>query len=1176
MAVTADRVVVELQAKLDQYKRQLADGERKFDKHMGNMRRQAGLTEKSTVRSFNTIGAASRSMASSLRTSALALASVAGATAGVRVLADFAQAMSTVAAVTQATETQFASLEKKARELGASTRFSATQAAEGMLYLARAGFDTDQVLGSIEGTLQLAQAGNLDLGRAADIASNVLQGFRLEVAETARVVDVMALAANSSNTDVVQLGEAMKYAGPIAAGLGVGIEDTAAAVSALSDAGLQGSMAGTGLRRVMIGLEKQSKQGEQVLAKYGLTMKDVSISATGSLANSLDLLADKGVNTADAIALFGLRGGPAFEVLQSSIPKVRELADAYDEAGGTAERIADVMDKNLNGALLATKSRLEELILALGDAGAEDGLVIALEGLQALLTVTAENADILGVALVALAVRAVLPLAAAALGKALPAIASLRTALGLLTVQGGAALVTTQALSGSMALLASSGPAIAIGAAAAAFIVLSRNAREGREAIERAGKAIDDINTFLADTEEFDGFVNLKTGAENTIPVFNDMRDAALEIVDALQKVSATTIATQIQQGSAAVAKAQAALDDLEKKQAQSRLNKSEGFEGRRILERGGSITDIETEFDAQIIAARQSLARAKIQLKGVVEGAFGEGGVDIGAAIAEGGIDGLVRALNQRSTDLKNVGAIEQERKNIEELYASLDRAKEAGADAAVKRFEEQIAIAEATIDFLKDGFKEVDARALARETVRDNGDSGGGSTDKERKAAESVLADLEKAILDTYDAERKAAEDLYNDRIKAIETLGLKGQEAANQQLAAEIALNDERKRIDAEEQKAKDDKAAREAALVDKEEELLRRVLDARDRAAGRSIEIALRDFDARKTLLERSFDDSVEGERRKNAALAALEEERQTFLDEARTATSGFETDNPVDARIKQIEAARDKELALEQEKLETLIGYQEEYNARKLEIETAAEEQIAAVRRAALAGQLGQAAEVFSGLSGLAKAYAGEQSGIYKTLFGVEQAFRAGQALLAAPAAAAKALAEVPYPLNLAASALVYAQAIAQVAKIGSVQPGFARGVVNLQGPGSSTSDSIDARLSKGESVVTAEGTRLNAPLIKLMNRGIDVRAQLERISQPAAINPAFITGGGRSINIGGFTLEVLGNVTEDTLPSLRAEMDRAINDLKSSFSGVIDKNETHTTPRHERNRFFKG
>jgi TP901 family phage tail tape measure protein len=304
-----------------------------------------------------------------LRQALGALTAGVGLATAIRTLASFGQEMSTLQAITRATGAEFDALRTKAQELGATTRFSATEAAQGMTFLARAGFDANEVFGSIEGTLTLAQAGALGLGEAADIASNVLTGFRLEVSRTGEVVDTLALAANSSNTDVRQLGDAIKFVAPVAASVGVSLQEATAAIGALSDAGLQGSLAGTGLRRVISELESPTTKTTEILAKLGLTADDVRVSEVG-LTTALSRLAGAGIEAGEALEVFGDRGGPAFLVLQDSIPRVQQFTEELGSAEGTAARIASTMDDNLNGAILATRSAFEGLILALGDSGA--------------------------------------------------------------------------------------------------------------------------------------------------------------------------------------------------------------------------------------------------------------------------------------------------------------------------------------------------------------------------------------------------------------------------------------------------------------------------------------------------------------------------------------------------------------------------------------------------------------------------------------------------------------------------------------------------------------------------------------------------------------------------------------------------------------------------------------
>lgn len=1171
MAVTADRVVVELQAKLDQYRRELAAGDRDFDRHMKNMRTQAGLTERATVKSFGVIGAAGGAMAASLRSSALALAGVAGATAGIRVLADFAQAMSTVRAVTGATETQFDALEKKARQLGATTRFSATQAAEGMLYLARAGFDTDQVLGSIEGTLRLAQAGNLDLGRAADIASNVLQGFRLEVTETARVVDVLALAANSSNTDVGQLGEAMKYAAPIAAGLKVGVEDTAAAVSALSDAGIQASMAGTGLRRVMIGLETQSKQGQKVLAKYGLTMEDISMRSTGSLANSLQRLADAGITTADAMTLFGLRGGPAFEVLQSSIPKVRELTAEYEAAGGTAERIAEVMDKNLNGALLQTKSRLQELILAMGEAGAEDTLIAALEGLSALLTLAAENADILSVAIVALTVRALLPMAAAMGGKVLAAAAGLRAQLVILNAIAGTSVTTLGSLAAVGGRLAFAfGPlSLAIGAAAAAYVVLARNAREGREAMERARASIERMNKALQETADFSPFETLADEAAFANPVIERLRDALGDVADEIKRIGSLTLAQQAATILAEINEAKSALEDLEKQRAKA-LAGREAVSRYAAAETGGvgSLSgDGKTKFDKDIRDANAEIARLEARLRAMGKGIFGEGGVNIAEALRKGGFEELAKQIEQRFTGVINTGVIARELENIAALQSQLETAKEKGLDTAAARFEQQIEIAQETIRLLEAGLDEGSAREVARETVQDRRSNDSGDLNQQTKRA---LEEIRDGYRKTFETEREMVARIRDERLAAIEKAKIGQAEADDLREKANAVYLEQIAEIEAAELRADNESYQRRANQTAKEISLLEEIERARDEMLGRSLALLEREYEARRAAIEREIKDNE----RKQQALAALDEEYAARRQEHEDRVLG--RGRHASSEVERLQAEQAEKLALLEEWYAENLDREQEYLARRIEINAEAEAEITRMRQEAAAAQLDAAEKGFGAAHDLAKKFAGQNKGITKALFLAEKAAALASAYVQMNLAVAKASAAAPPPANVPLITAARVTGMATIAGIAaSAISGFKDGVVRLRGPGTTRSDSIPAWLSKDESVMTAEATRKNERLLRLMNDGVDVEGQLARINQPLNVNQSIIGGGARNVSVAGSSLIFNGPVDEGSIPALRALIDQRDREIEDRIRQVIARDRTRSTPRHERPRFFQ-
>lgn len=314
------------------------------------------------------------------------VAAAAAAFGAVRVGAGFEEQMSAVLAITQASGAEFDALSAKARELGASTVFSAQEAAEGMEFLARAGFNAEQIIGALPGTLDLAAAGALELGSAADIASNVLTGFGLAAEEAGRVSDVLAKAAASSNTNVQQLGEGLKFVAPIAAGLGVSMEETTAAIGKLSDAGLQASVAGTGLRRILSELASPSAELRELLG--GLSLETDGFTAV------MDHLARQTISTGEALEIFGDRGGPAFTVLleafrdldSEGVSALQRLSTALEEADGFASETAKTMTDNFNGAVKQARSALEELfITAATDSGALEGLTEVVEELTAIL-----------------------------------------------------------------------------------------------------------------------------------------------------------------------------------------------------------------------------------------------------------------------------------------------------------------------------------------------------------------------------------------------------------------------------------------------------------------------------------------------------------------------------------------------------------------------------------------------------------------------------------------------------------------------------------------------------------------------------------------------------------------------------------------------------------------------
>ena len=237
-----------------------------------------------------------------------------------------------------------------------------------MKFLGQAGFETNEIVQAMPGLLDLATAGMLGLGEAADITSNIMSGFGLEAEESARIADVLAAASSSANTNVQQLGEGMKFVAPVASALGISVESTAAAMGVLSDAGLQSSMAGTGLRRVLSELANTSTAGQKVLENYGLTLEELN-PQTNNIIDIVQRLSDAGLGAAEAFTIFGDRGAPAILALTSQTDRLRELNAEMENSKGRAGEMADVMANNLAGDIKILKSAIEELTLAGGERG---------------------------------------------------------------------------------------------------------------------------------------------------------------------------------------------------------------------------------------------------------------------------------------------------------------------------------------------------------------------------------------------------------------------------------------------------------------------------------------------------------------------------------------------------------------------------------------------------------------------------------------------------------------------------------------------------------------------------------------------------------------------------------------------------------------------------------------
>ena len=294
-------------------------------------------------------------------------------TAAVKTAADFDSAMSKVAAVSGATGSDLEALRDKAREMGEKTKFSASEAAEAMNYMAMAGWKTEDMLSGIEGVMNLAAASGEDLATTSDIVTDALTAFGLTAKDSGHFADILAAASSNANTNVSMMGETFKYCAPIAGALGFSAEDTAEAIGLMANAGIKGSQAGTALRTIMNNLSGDVKI-------CGSSIGEVTIATTnadGSMRDLSDILADcrtafsglsESEKAAAAESLVGKNAMSGFLALMNAgEADIEKLSSAIDNCDGSAASMAETMNDNLAGQLQILKSQLEELAISFGE-----------------------------------------------------------------------------------------------------------------------------------------------------------------------------------------------------------------------------------------------------------------------------------------------------------------------------------------------------------------------------------------------------------------------------------------------------------------------------------------------------------------------------------------------------------------------------------------------------------------------------------------------------------------------------------------------------------------------------------------------------------------------------------------------------------------------------------------
>ena len=355
------------------------DGTLKFDTSIDSSGFQSGLSKLSGLAS-----GAIKATTTILTGAATAVAGI--GTAAIKVGSDFEAGMSKVQSISGASATEIQQLAEKAKEMGAKTKFSATESAEAFQYMAMAGWKTGDMLNSIEGIMNLAAASGEDLATTSDIVTDAMTAFGLaadgtttiikdgytkEVSNATHFADVLAKAASNSNTNVGMMGETFKYVAPVAGALGFSVEDCATAIGLMANSGIKASQAGTSLRSIFSRMAKPTDEVKTAMDQLGVSLTN----SDGSMKSLKEVMKDlrsgfAGLTEAQKAQMASAIGGQEamsglLAIVNASDEDYQNLEDSIYDADGAAKEMADTMNDNLQGAITLCKSALESVGIAL-------------------------------------------------------------------------------------------------------------------------------------------------------------------------------------------------------------------------------------------------------------------------------------------------------------------------------------------------------------------------------------------------------------------------------------------------------------------------------------------------------------------------------------------------------------------------------------------------------------------------------------------------------------------------------------------------------------------------------------------------------------------------------------------------------------------------------------------
>lgn len=307
---------------------------------------------------------------------------------------DFESMMSSVKAISNASESDFAALTEKAKQMGADTKFSAYESAEAFNYMAMAGWKTKDMMGGIEGIMSLAAASGEDLGSTSDIVTDALTAFGMKASESTHFADVLAQASANANTNVSMLGESFKYVAPVAGTMGYSIEDTSLALGLMANAGIKGSMSGTALKTSIANLASPTANMAAAMDKYGISLTDNEGNMKSlkgvmdNLRTSLGGLSET-EQTAAASTIFGKEAmSGMLAIINAAEEDYNKLTEAVYNADGASQKMADTMMDNLAGSFELLSGATDEVKMTLGERlspylrGAADALAAEMPGIK--------------------------------------------------------------------------------------------------------------------------------------------------------------------------------------------------------------------------------------------------------------------------------------------------------------------------------------------------------------------------------------------------------------------------------------------------------------------------------------------------------------------------------------------------------------------------------------------------------------------------------------------------------------------------------------------------------------------------------------------------------------------------------------------------------------------------